>query len=168
MQHCAPFLCNTDPCACASPTLMSVQCRSRCHDLHTPTPPFFLHLLYQQNCVQSDARCGFGSRFVLKVSSQIANNMRNMHRAGRNQILQNSAAKYRIPSALQNRKWDFKTVLRCPWTYKGKHERKSGTYGQNHSQNTEDRHFSALFLFSFLPCMWGVGGSKSFPIIFAK
>ena len=34
VQRRAPCLCNADPCA-----LMTVQCRSRCHDLHTLGPP---------------------------------------------------------------------------------------------------------------------------------
>ena len=95
VQRRALCLCNADPCA-----LMPVQCRSRCHDLHTLGPPHpFFQLPYQHNRVQSDARYGFGNLFVLNVSWQIVINMQNIYQTGGNQIFQDSAAKYRIPSA---------------------------------------------------------------------
>ena len=39
VQRRAPCLCNADLCACATTTLMPMQCRSRCDDLHTSGPP---------------------------------------------------------------------------------------------------------------------------------
>ena len=109
-------LCNAEPCDCANaaprayamPTLALVQRRPSCPCsaypivmtfTHWAHPTHFLYLLYQHNYVQNDARYGFGNLVVLKLTSRIAVNMQNTHRVGGNQICQNSAARYRIPSA---------------------------------------------------------------------
>ena len=69
------------------------------HPIPNLTPSYF-HLSYQHNRVQSDARYGFGNLPVLNgVFSRIAISIPNIHRAGGNQILQNNAAKHRMPSA---------------------------------------------------------------------
>ena len=100
MQCHTPCLRNADPCACAMPTRPCsadpVVIMAFTHWAH---PTRFFHVQYKHNYVQSDARYGFRNLSVLKVSCWIALNMQNIHRAGGNQIFQNSAAEHRIPSA---------------------------------------------------------------------
>ena len=107
-------LCSTGPCACAAPRSVSVQCRalSLCKaGLHArPIPLSWVsHIgptptLSSTCCTNTTVRKVMQDMdshlFVLKVmSSRIAINLQNIHRAGGNHMFQNDAAKHRVPRA---------------------------------------------------------------------
>ena len=66
VQHRAPCLCNADPRA-----LIPVQCRSRCHDLHTlgPPHPFLPMAVPTQPCAK---RCKICIRELICVEDVLA------------------------------------------------------------------------------------------------
>ena len=69
VQRRALCLCNADPCASATPTLMTAQCRSCCHGFTHWAHPTHPGTCHTNNRVQSDTRHGCGNLPVLKVVS---------------------------------------------------------------------------------------------------